>query len=317
MCAPNSRPLRVCELIISVISGFNTDVECAGTIYHVQTEDKGAPHHVIMSLVYDKGTILASKRAAYDTATPEKALKEQLDKQHKLMCAAVKAGRVDDLRKMTASARNGAKQAKAAAPAETVVAEQAVTAPVVDVPASLPIPVITETPSAPPPPEPEHRVPNSSIIEPLVQDPAVEDDPFADLPIIELDGIEIVDEYAEIVPGAVEVVSELSGQARPTHNKLAIELLGDGKFRGGDRKTVNIFVTRGSDRKVVPSAPIMIKILGSAFRPVIFHARSDENGIARVHMQVPQFTAGRAALLVRAMADGEEVEVRRLVSPNS
>ena len=48
--------------------------------------------------------------------------------------------------------------------------------------------------------------------------------------------------------------------------------------------------------------------------PVIFMP-IDANGLARIHLQVPQFSAGRAALLVRAMAGGEEVELRRLVTP--
>ena len=296
-----------------MISGFNTDVECAGTVYHVQTEDKGAPHHVIMSLVYDKGTILASRREAYDTSTPDKELKERLDKQHKLICAAVKAGRVDDLKQMTAAARNGAKKAKAQVGAETIVAEPAFTASVVAIP---PLPTINEAPAAPPPPDEPISIAATPPHE-LAPPPQPELEVFADLPIIELDGIEIVDEYAEIVPDAVEVVSELSGQARPTHNRLDIELLGDGKFRAGDRKTVSIMISRGSDHKVVGGAQIMIKILGSSFRPVIFHARSDANGLARVHLQVPQFTSGRAALLVRAIADGEEVELRRLVASNS
>ena len=56
-----------------------------------------------MSLVYDKGTILASKREGYETATPENDVKERVNKQHKLICAAVKAGRVEDLKEMTAS----------------------------------------------------------------------------------------------------------------------------------------------------------------------------------------------------------------------
>jgi hypothetical protein len=292
-----------------VISGFNTDVECAGTVYHVQTEDKGAPHHVIMSLVYDKGTILASKRASYDSVTPEKDLREQLDKQHKLMCAAVKAGRVEDLRQMTASARNGAKNAKAPVGIDSAVAEADVTAPVIGVSTHSSIK------EEPPRPGPGVTITADNACV-AAADTQLVVDPFAGLPIIELDGIEIVEEYAEIVPEAVEVISELSGQIRPTHNGLRIELLGDGKFCGGDRKTVTILIARGSDRKVIANAPIMIKILGSAFRPVIFHARSDQNGLARVHLQVPQFSAGRAALLVRAMADGEEVELRRLVSPN-
>jgi hypothetical protein len=126
----------------------------------------------------------------------------------------------------------------------------------------------------------------------------------------------IIEVEEEILPAeAVEVVSELSGRERPRNTKLKLELLGDPKFRGGDRQTVSIMLCRGTDRKVVAGAQIMVKVLGSAFRPVIFHARSDINGLARVHLQVPQFSAGRAALMVRALSEGEEVELRRLVSP--
>jgi hypothetical protein len=284
-----------------VIAGFNTDIECAGTVYHVQTEDKGAPHRVIMSLVYNKGTILASKRESYaDMAARdfnEKELKARVDRQHKLICAAVKAGRIDELKQMTAKKAAAGARAKA----ETVaVAEPAVAAPVA-IPLS-PIPSArTETPQS-------FKIPAASA--PVKPQAA----PFAHEPVIE--AVEIIEDYPEIMaPEAVEVVSELSGKSRTTHNKLGIELLGESKFKSGDRRTVNIMICRGTDRKVIPGAEIMIKILGSTFRPVIFHARSDQNGLAKIHLQVPQFAAGRAALLVRAIADGEEVELRRVVTP--
>lgn len=285
-----------------MIAGFNTDIESAGTVYHVQTEDKGAPHRVIMSLVYNKGTILASKRESYAdmeaTGFSEKELKKRVDRQHKLICAAVKSGRIDELKEMTAKTAAAGARAKA----ETVaVAESVVAAPVA-------------MPTSPPP---TARVePPQTFDIPAVQAPVKpSEDPFADAPVIE--AVEIIEEYPEILaPEAVEVVSELSGQSRPTHNKLGIELLAESKFKGGDRPTVNIMICRGTERKVVPGAQIMIKILGSTFRPVIFHARSDQNGLAKIHLQVPQFAAGRAALLIRAIADGEEIELRRVVTPN-
>src|SRR5438270_921454 len=114
-----------------------------------------------------------------------------------------------------------------------------------------------------------------------------------ELPII--DAVEIVEDV-EILPSeAVQVVSELSGKERTAHQKLTLELLGETRFRGGDRKTINLMLCRGSDRKVVAGAQIIVKVLGSAFRPVIFHARSDVNGLAKVHLQLPHFSAGRAA----------------------
>ena len=53
-----------------VITGFNTDIEFDGVTYHVQTEDKGLARPMILSLVYDRGTILASKRISYDDLAP-------------------------------------------------------------------------------------------------------------------------------------------------------------------------------------------------------------------------------------------------------
>ena len=49
-----------------MITGYNTDVEHDGVVYHVQTEDKGLGSPLILSLVYSGGAILASKRSRYE-----------------------------------------------------------------------------------------------------------------------------------------------------------------------------------------------------------------------------------------------------------
>lgn len=87
-----------------MITGFNTDVEHGGVTYHVQTEDKGLNTPIILSLVYSGGAILASKRSPYDdliaAGFDQNALSERLQRQHKLICAAINAGRIDDLKRM-------------------------------------------------------------------------------------------------------------------------------------------------------------------------------------------------------------------------
>ena len=280
-----------------MIAGFNTDIEFNGTVYHVQTEDKGAPAHVLMSLVYDRGTILASKRAGYEDGIDEKELVEQLSRQHKLICAAVKGGRITELVEMT---RKSSKYAAKAKP-EKVAAVETVISPA----AAMPPAVLADN-GIPRPP-----VSVGVVDEPRVKPP--ETVTFDELPVI--DAVEIIEDLEILPDEAVLVVTEFSGKKRPTNTNLSVELLGDSKFKGGDRHTVNIMVCRGTERKVVPDAQIMIKVLGSSFRPVIFHARSDANGLAKVHLQVPHFDAGRAALLVRAMSDGQEIELRRVVTP--
>ena len=294
-----------------MIAGFNTDIKLNGIVYHVQTEDKGAPANMIMTLVYDKGTILASKRSKYDdlasSGSHEKELGERLARQHKLMCAAVRGGRINELVEMTRSASAANLQAKteSGAVAQTIPALPVSTVPV-------PPPVLQPEPVAKAPdvvaPSPSINI---AIVETTPASP-LEDVLFDDFPIIDAEIIEDI----EILPDeAVAVVSELSGQERPINTKLSLELLGDSKFKGGERKTVNIMICRGTERKVVADAQIMIKVLGSSFRPLIFHAKSDQNGLARVHLQLPNFQAGRAALLIRAMTGGEEIELRRVVTP--
>lgn len=88
-----------------MITGYNTDVEYDGVVYHIQTEDKGRDTPVILSLVYSGGAILASKRSPYNDLLTgglnEAILAERLNRQHKLICAAVHAGRIEDLKRMS------------------------------------------------------------------------------------------------------------------------------------------------------------------------------------------------------------------------
>jgi len=298
-----------------VISGFNTDVEHNGVVYHIQTEDKGLSSQVIVSLVYDRGTILASKRTPYNDLNEgtldEIALSDRLSHQHKLICAAVRAGRISDLQQMSGRARAARREAAAEAKADLPPPEVRETleeslvasaAPVVPIETQRVITV--STPETAPIEAPDQA--------PLTTNVELDDD-FFDLPVF-ADEVTIIDEI-QLLPEDLDVVSELSGIDRPRHEHLSVDILGETKFKGGDRVSLNILICRGTDRRIVKDAQIMVKVLGSAFRPVIFHAHSDANGLARVHLQIPHFQAGRAAMVVRVIADGEELETRRLVTP--
>lgn len=105
-----------------MITGYNTDVEHGGVTYHVQTEDKGLNSPIILSLVYSGGAILAAKRSPYDdliaAGFDQNTLIERLQRQHKLICAAINAGRIEELKKM--SDRGGAVE-ESASPPEAVI----------------------------------------------------------------------------------------------------------------------------------------------------------------------------------------------------
>ncbi|HMO79455.1 MAG TPA: hypothetical protein PKD24_01560 [Pyrinomonadaceae bacterium] len=281
-----------------MITGFNTDIEYEGVTYHVQTEDKGLSKPMILSLVYNGGTILASRRSPYDDLLKgdfdEKLLEERLNRQHKLICAAIRAGRIEDLKRMSAKEVH-------AASAATALTDASAAEPFIN--------------SIPPVPRPDTGELNPPIPRPDFGE-EFDLDALMDTPEIDIGAISIIEVVEEVVlpETAVEIVSDMAGRERPGNDKLIIDLIGETDLKGGDRKTIGMMVCRGSDKRVVPEAQIMVKIIGSTFRPLIFHSMTDENGIARVNLQFPSFKSGRAALLVRAMSEGEEVELRRPIA---
>lgn len=272
-----------------MITGFNTDVEFNGTTYHVQTEDKGLESPFILTLVYDGGTILASRRQPYDDLFTggfrEKDLAARLQRQHNLICAAIGAGRIDDL--IASTNGNGKKRKKNCA-------------------------VKTKRRAA------KIEVEQPKKIEPIGIAPVLaarshktkaKPAKGEDLPMIE--DVTVLDDPIEIPGEAVEIVSDMAGKERPGHNKLCLELVNETAFRSGERKSVTFMLSRGSERKVVGNAKVLVKILGSNIRPQIFHSITDQNGLARMDLEVPEFSGGRAAFLVRASVGGDEVELRR------
>jgi hypothetical protein len=85
--------------VTAVITGFNTDVKYRGTVYHVQTEDKGQANPLIETLIYKKGEILASRRLPYldliKDRADEAAITKLMEDQHRGMILEIKRGRFD------------------------------------------------------------------------------------------------------------------------------------------------------------------------------------------------------------------------------
>jgi hypothetical protein len=277
-----------------VITGFNTDIEHDGIVYHVQTEDKGVDTPIILSLVYAGGTILASKRSPYEDLIAEgfsdEALAERLKRQHRLICAAIHSGRLEDLKNMTRSAR-----------------ETSASQPVIPT-EEEPEPI--ETPSAfedfeieygpitqewtPPPP---------SIEEVATDEYEPEPEP------------EIVEEETALLlveePEPVEPVEE------PLPDGLVIALLDDQEFYSGEKYTLRVLIADRVAGKETPvaTAAVSIKILGTTFRPLIYSLETEPDGVATVTTQIPEFNSGRAAVLVRAVVKDQAAELRRIIHP--
>lgn len=347
-----------------MITGFNTDVIYEGVTYHVQTEDKGLATPLILSLVYDQGTILASKRSPYDDLLEgefdDKVLAERLQRQHKLICAAIKSGRIEDLKRMTA---------KESAPAE-VTSEKTEDTQIEPSRMETPISVLNnvryETLKMPKFSDAEiyeyleEVTIEDSIVEIIEEDPIRIDEIIEEIYVQEVleavvsppllnaikeefvtveniettidetidlfeletkripmpvDGLPqivstIVAQEAILPEEAVAIVSQNIAEPKLASNELCIRLVDEPEFFGGDRRTLHVSIHRGNNPSGLANAHVIIKILGSTFRPMIFHAKTGPDGLAVVHMQFPSFKAGRAVLLIRALHDGDETEVR-------
>jgi hypothetical protein len=247
-----------------VITGFNTDVEHGGVVYHVQTEDKGLDSPIILSLVYSGGAILASKRAPYEdllaSGFSEAALAERLKRQHRLICAAIHAGRIDDLKKM-----GGPPPTIPSAEDETTLETEGLQSPEAETEAPIEGDEAGDS---------EYSLEDSKRQSPLGEIPAAD-------------------------------------------HGLIVSLLDDHEFRSGDSVTVRVMVTQrsGEFEKPLNNVSISLKVLGTTFRPQIYSTKTQRNGLATIATQIPLFTSGRAAILVRAVAGSQSTEIRRVVHP--
>lgn len=73
---------------------------------------------------------------------------------------------------------------------------------------------------------------------------------------------------------------------------------------------------KGGDEKPLSGVSISIKILGTAFRPLIYSLKTDRDGVAILATQIPEFTTGRAAVLVRVVVRDQAAELRRVIHPS-
>jgi hypothetical protein len=84
-----------------MITGFNTDVDHQGRVFHVQTEDKGLENPIVQSLIYCGGEIVASKKDSYAELAESGVYSEddvlhRMEAQHQGMIREIRNGAYDD-----------------------------------------------------------------------------------------------------------------------------------------------------------------------------------------------------------------------------
>lgn len=80
-----------------MLVGYNTNISYKDKVYHIQTEDSGQSNPSILTLLYSKGAILASKKTSYAHIVAEPDYQEQVRKimkeQHKEMIKGLLGGK--------------------------------------------------------------------------------------------------------------------------------------------------------------------------------------------------------------------------------
>jgi hypothetical protein len=80
-----------------MITGFNTDIDFEGQVFHVQTEDKGIDNPVIETLVYTGGQILCARKNSYSEliisgTCEEQPVQRRMETQHREMIRDIRDG---------------------------------------------------------------------------------------------------------------------------------------------------------------------------------------------------------------------------------
>ena len=83
-----------------MLGGFNTNVRYRGRKFHVQTEDNGRANPKIITLLYEGGVILTSRKRGYEDHLESEQLgevvREFMEDQHREMLAELKSGGLDE-----------------------------------------------------------------------------------------------------------------------------------------------------------------------------------------------------------------------------
>jgi hypothetical protein len=310
-----------------MITGFNTDVKHEGSVYHVQTEARGRENPVLESLVYIGGTIIAKKISPYSDqhrqGATEDAIASLLRRQHQIVIAAIKAGRIEELihlatddkvREVKAEEKT---EAKVEAKLEAKVAEKPEEAAVAKVepqpPAPEPVPaqpipppvrhspgrpVASRSSSSAPPPSQAIQPPEAPQLTASTQPRSLPAKVPASLPSttggLNLD--EVISDY----------VKRTSEQGR-----LDLKVISPNSFIAG--KSIGLRVQVIHENADEPGAIVTIKIIGTAFKPQVYLGRTGADGVVSFNLVLPAFSAGTAAIVIEAQSSHGRGELKHLI----
>lgn len=244
-----------------MITGYNTDVRHQDVVFHVQTEDKGSENPLIESLVYVGGQVLAAKRASYAdvlaTGSDERRVVELMERQHRIVIAAIKSGRFD------AKLQAVSGGPKAAHPATT--------------------PVVPAAPAG--------DATGTGVIAP----PAA--------PAAAVDSERTLDQV---------ILEYLTNEA--DQEQLLLHVSGDESVRLGAGAELTLRATSSKSGRAVAGARVHVRMISTVDDPrVLTSGVTGADGALVLSFQIPRLERGTAALIVSAVSDIGDAEIKHLL----
>jgi hypothetical protein len=296
-------------LSTKMITGFNTDVKHDGSVYHVQTEARGRDNPVLESLVYIGGTIIAKKMTPYADqlrqGATEEAIALLLKRQHQVIIAAIRAGRVKELIQHSTDPRV---KEKVSEKLEKASPERKQPAPPPNS-AALVEGDLTPKPASPSrsttsPPTPTHKHLPETVKPPEAQ-PA---------------GSTHSRSVTGTTPAALvsstgglnldEVISDYVKRSSE-QGRLDLKVLAPSAFIAG--KSIGLRVQVSHENAGENGAIVTIKIIGTAFKPQVYLGRTGADGVVAYNLVLPAFSAGTAAIVIEAQSSHGRGELKHLI----
>ncbi|HST22656.1 MAG TPA: hypothetical protein VLR90_16150 [Blastocatellia bacterium] len=317
-------------LSTQMITGFNTDVRYEGRVYHVQTEDRGQDNPFLESLVYIGGTIVAKKSTPYleqlSKGATEEMIASLLKRQHQVIIAAIKAGRIEDLIRHSAKVESlkelKPKQSKPKSPSGKLPAP----------PAEQPQPALQSPPPAradvkttallgrsrqvePPPvptPVPGEREALKGRTAPLGSPAFLKELTQPKKPAnFEAPSTSSSNQNSNVAGLDLDQVISDYLKRNSEQGKLELKVITPSHFIAGKNIGLRVQVEYGPDPE--PEAVVTIKVIGTAFKPQVYIGRAGRDGVASFGLSLPSFTAGTAAIVIEAQSGHGRGELKHLI----
>lgn len=291
-----------------MITGYNTDVRHQDVVFHVQTEDKGSANPNIESLIYIGGQVVAAKRASYAdllaAGEGETAVVARMERQHRLMIAAIRSGRFDEKLSELAAMQSPKEEAAAGPGAGREVARGAAAVSAGAVPSTS----ARRSTAAPRPPGAARGRVAAGLASPTLGSETVSSggaEPLPDLPVA-AEAAAIADSLDQVILGY------LAAEADQERLELAMEPTG--KMALGEDVGLAIHAHGSKSGAPVQGAKVTVRMISTVAEPVtLAWGSTDIGGDLRLAVRIPDLERGTAALLVLATSPLGNAEIKQLL----